>query len=164
MISIFVDAKVSTCERMSSVCRFYGSITALPAALPWHKTFILFLADIFTVSQFFNHEKKKKKGSRAFAFIAENGIKVWWKRASVVFRGLDERIRRMDVGRLVRIYPSIHPQRNSERYGGYIFQFLSRRVVQKPTRKRGVGELHVEQDGNDVKRICAVDDDIELTE
>lgn len=66
-------------------------------------------------------KKKKKKGSRASTFIVENGIKARWKRTSVVFRGLDGRIRRMDVGRLVRIYPSIHPQRNSERYGGYIF-------------------------------------------
>lgn len=30
----------------------------------------------------------------------------------------------MDVGRLARIYLSIHPRRNSEQYGGYIFQFF----------------------------------------
>jgi len=69
----------------------------------------------------FSTMTKKKKGSRASAFIAKNGIKARWKRASVVFRGLDERIRRMDVGCLVRIYLSIHLQRNSERYGDYIF-------------------------------------------
>lgn len=115
---ISLDAKVSMCEKMSCVYRFYGSITALLAS--WHKTFILFFA---TYSLFLNFSttKKKKKGSRASTFIAENGIKARWKRASVVFRGLDGRIRRMDVGRLVRIYPSIHPQRNSEWYGGYIF-------------------------------------------
>lgn len=65
--------------------------------------------------------EKEKEGSRASAFIAGNGIKARWKRASVVFCGLDGRIRRMDVGRLARIYPSIHPRRNSEQYGGYIF-------------------------------------------
>jgi len=30
-VSVFINAKISMCERMSSVRRFYGSITALPA-------------------------------------------------------------------------------------------------------------------------------------
>jgi len=68
----------------------------------------------------------------------------------------------MDVGRLVRIYRSIHPQRNNERYGGYIFCHVE--SCGSPRENLALAsELHVEQDGNDVKHICAADD-IELAE
>lgn len=145
-------AEVSTCGRTSSV-RPSSSASSLPRVdsrrVTVHRSAThlssSFSSSFFSSSSSRTHSlfhnfstarkqkwrteqrRRKRKGHRASAFIAENGIKARWKRASVVFRGLDGRIRRMDVGRLARIYPSIHPRRNSERYGGYIFQFLSRR-------------------------------------
>jgi len=68
------------------------------------RAFIPLLAVVFTVSQFFKPrgareenadgmdvEQEDEEGSRASAFIAGNGIKARWKRASAVFRGLDGR-------------------------------------------------------------------------
>lgn len=115
-VSIFVRRKSVKSER-AAFSRV--DITALLAPRGTKHLF----SSLRTYSLFLNFSttKQKKEGSRTSAFIAENGIKASWKRASVVFRGLDGRIRRMDVGRLVRIYPSIHSQRNSKRYGSYIF-------------------------------------------
>lgn len=69
----------------------------------------------------------------------------------------------MDVGRLVRIYLSIL----NETTNGMVAIFFSFCHVESCGSPREslalASELHVEQDGNDVKHICAADD-IELSE
>jgi len=85
----------------------------------------------------FSTVKRKKKGSRASAFIAENGIKAQWKRACGF-----PRVRREDKEngcRSSRANLPLDPPSTKQRTVWWLY-FLSRRVVWKPTRKPGVGE------------------------